>query len=387
MNAYRIDTNASQKPQLDSYGILRCSATVARVGIQNYRKPDGTILRELRSPEDVQESAASFSALPVTLNHPSTLVTSDNASDYSKGLSGDCQYKDGKLGVMMTVTHADAIASATTTHRQVSCGYTCDLDPTSGIWTDSFGVMGAIGNTYEYDAVQRNIRGNHIALVERGRAGAIASLHLDSEDVAESIDETSIEAPVDVPLISNIQIDMKELEILQAKFDAAEIELIAVKANNVVLTGDLAAAKAELSAKVDVADLMVTDECKSAIATEISTRLDLWQELLPFFQQTDADFKADHSLDADGIKKAYLKSKMPTLVEKIDSASSDYVAALWDVSKPEANIIPEVKTDSTDSLKTAVDNVRTQPKRNRYDGTQEVVCSDITARRKQNLGK
>ncbi|MCX7015414.1 MAG: alpha/beta hydrolase fold domain-containing protein, partial [Candidatus Sumerlaeota bacterium] len=49
----------------------------------------------------------------------------------------------------------------------LSCGYTCDLEHTPGNW------MGI-----KYDAIQRNIRYNHMAVVKAGRAGDAAKLHM-----------------------------------------------------------------------------------------------------------------------------------------------------------------------------------------------------------------
>jgi hypothetical protein len=53
--------------------------------------------------------------------------------------------------------------------REVSCGYTCDCDPTPGKYEGE-----------RYDCVQRNIRYNHVAIVARGRAGPEIRLHLDA---------------------------------------------------------------------------------------------------------------------------------------------------------------------------------------------------------------
>lgn len=52
--------------------------------------------------------------------------------------------------------------------RELSLGYSLDLDETPGVW-----------NGQPYDAIQRNIRINHLALVEKARAGEQARLNID----------------------------------------------------------------------------------------------------------------------------------------------------------------------------------------------------------------
>lgn len=62
-----------------------------------------------------------------------------------------------------------------TEDRELSCGYTLDLDETSGVTPDG----------EHYDAVQRNIRYNHLAIVHRGRAG-VSRLNMDGDQVIEN---------------------------------------------------------------------------------------------------------------------------------------------------------------------------------------------------------
>lgn len=68
--------------------------------------------------------------------------------------------------------------------KELSLGYKCEYAIEPGEW-----------NGIRYDAVQRNIRGNHIALVNRGRMGADVRVYdygiaCDSLEIVENITET-----------------------------------------------------------------------------------------------------------------------------------------------------------------------------------------------------
>lgn len=170
--ALRYDFVQVSNPRIDSKtGILRCRGTIARTGIQDYRSSDGSIRKEFRPPDEVEKSAKSFEAQPITLNHPPEMVNSSNSRQYLRGLSGAVSFDGVLLTTDLTVTDQEAIDKAQTTHQQLSNGYECDIDDTPGVWKGE-----------KYDCVQRNIRGNHVALVEKARAGDVAKLHFDGGD-------------------------------------------------------------------------------------------------------------------------------------------------------------------------------------------------------------
>lgn len=151
-------------------GYLVVDARVARVGVQTYLgtevgRPELGTVRVYRSPEEVfsDEARASFAHKPVTVDHPSEAVNADNWSRYAKGYTGGDIAKDGDyLRVPFALMDASAIAAVDAGRRELSNGYTCDLD-----WTPGVTPTGEA-----YDASQRNIRGNHLAIVHAGRAGS-----------------------------------------------------------------------------------------------------------------------------------------------------------------------------------------------------------------------
>lgn len=151
-------------------GYLVATSPIVRTGIQLYRADElGLVgshtVRVMRPESEVfsQDAINSLTRIPVTLNHPAELVTADNWSELAKGELGDAWARDGDwIVVNPMIKDAAAIKAAKTTHRELSAGYTADIDfENSG---DGF------------DATMHNFRFNHIALVPKGRAGSQARI-------------------------------------------------------------------------------------------------------------------------------------------------------------------------------------------------------------------
>ena len=159
-------------------GFLICrNVPIARVGDQEYLGREigltgsdaGRIITVHRPPEEVFSDAAlaSFEGKPVTNDHPPDLIGPDDVSFYEKGHAQVIRRgTDEWQGYMVADLHIhdreliDAIQNG---KREISCGYQCDYVPEGD-------------GTYS----QKNIRGNHVAVVDRGRAGRRAAI-LDSE--------------------------------------------------------------------------------------------------------------------------------------------------------------------------------------------------------------
>jgi hypothetical protein len=112
------------------------------------------------------------------LLHPEEFVDAENAKDFSTGtidpeVEWETTHADGFVRVRGTVQRADAVKAIEDGMQELSAGYTAELDMTPGVWTD------AEGAEHRYDAIQRNIRYNHLAIVPRGRAGRDVKLRLD----------------------------------------------------------------------------------------------------------------------------------------------------------------------------------------------------------------
>lgn len=156
-------------------GMLRVQANLTRTGIFSYTNPDGSMRREYRPAEEVfsPQSLASFSGRPLTVGHRLDAVTSNEWKDVAVGdVRDDAKRVDDYVRATVQVNHAHTISRVDSKELvEVSCGYKCDLDATPGFFKGE-----------PYDAIQRNIRLNHVALLppKMGRAGSDVRLLLDS---------------------------------------------------------------------------------------------------------------------------------------------------------------------------------------------------------------
>lgn len=159
----RISDHIIKTPE----GFLICKdVPIARTGTQQYRGcefggPVADGIYNVQRPEaEVFDRAAvaSFEGKPVCDEHPEEDVTPDNYGRYMKGVCRDVRRGDGDLSnclvADLVIYDADLISKIEAGKREISCGYDCLWNPTS----DS-----------SYD--QLEIRGNHVAVVDRGRAG------------------------------------------------------------------------------------------------------------------------------------------------------------------------------------------------------------------------
>lgn len=184
----RAPIKATKTPE----GFVQDSPILSRVGIFDYRQPDGTVRKEYRPAEEVfhADHLASIAGKPITDEHHGR-VTGENAQGKLIGstLSPGRQDTENPLNLRGDIViHATA---ATLLKRELSLGYTLDIDETPGEF-----------NGVRYDAVQRNLRVNHVALVSKGRAGN-ARLNLDSADaVSVSTEEDDTMPTIEVRLDS-----------------------------------------------------------------------------------------------------------------------------------------------------------------------------------------
>lgn len=163
-------------------GFVLDSPVITRTGIFDYRQPDGTIRREYRPDAEVFAPAAlaGIRGKPVTDGHPG-LVTAANSRAHTVGAVMSEGRRDGSNVIADVVIHDTAPIDAGNT--ELSCGYAVDLDETPGEF-----------NGERYDAVQRNIRVNHLALVKAGRAGN-ARLNLDAAEAANTEEISTMTDP------------------------------------------------------------------------------------------------------------------------------------------------------------------------------------------------
>lgn len=165
----RLDSIPLDETYWTKEGYLIDHPVVTSTGIFEYQNPDGTTRRELRLPEEVFDPAslASYKGKPVILTHEAGVVDKRNVDQEHIGTILSEGYQDGENVRAEIIIHDTDIMKKSGL-RELSLGYALDLDRTPGVWKGQ-----------PYDAIQRNIRINHLALVEKARAGEKARLNID----------------------------------------------------------------------------------------------------------------------------------------------------------------------------------------------------------------
>lgn len=311
----------------ESDGAAVAEVPVARTGIQDYAgwevgRPDLARVSVYRPPETVfdDEYIASMAHRPITDDHPPVSVDTGNWREYSRGHTGETVRKDeasGLVYVPMMISDQGLIDKLAQGKREVSCGYTCDLE-----WKD-----GETPDGTPFQAIQKNARINHVAVVKRGRAGSScrigdswAEFNDDKEPVVATKTITFDGLPVEVT-------DAAEAVIrkLEGARDSLKNELAdAVK--------DLADAKAEHDRAVAAKDAELADaKAKVVDQAQIDRLADAKAEVVAIAKQIVGDSLETAGKTVADIRREVVKAKGVT----VDGKSDDYVEAYFDTLKPE----------------------------------------------------
>jgi 8-oxo-dGTP pyrophosphatase MutT (NUDIX family) len=155
-----------------------------------------------RSPEELgaQECVESFRLMPWTDDHPDTLLGAETQGlvpAEQKGVHGVIGertfFRDGTLFGNLKVFSESLARKLAAGKRELSCGYHCDFVPQEGVFE---------GEPYQY--VQKNMRGNHLSSVARGRMGS---------------DVRVLDAAY--PLMLSFALDLKEVAVRKDEQDCA----------------------------------------------------------------------------------------------------------------------------------------------------------------------
>lgn len=136
---------------------------------------------ELNNPETIN----SFKLLPWTDDHPERLLGNPdegNVDPLKKGISGvtgeDVYFNDGYLKSNIKTFSKELADKINSGKKELSAGYKFKCFMQKGVYK---GI--------KYDIVQRSIRGNHLSLVDSGRAGPDVSVLDQSENQGGNMPE------------------------------------------------------------------------------------------------------------------------------------------------------------------------------------------------------
>jgi len=253
------------------------------------------------------------------------MVTSANVSKYQKGVIGSItpQVPDLKFGLL--IQDSSAIRAVEAGRVQNSLGYNADIDWTGGI-DERYGA---------YDGVMRNIKGNHVAIVDRARAGSAYRL-FDAATNNEEKDTMSTEAK-DV-LIENGK--------LQAAVTDAESQITTLKAQ----LADAETAKAAIAAELEetkksvITDAEIAEKVESGIKERMSV-IDSAKAVMP-----DLDVAGKSATE---IRLAVI-DHLTGGKSKPDASNTELVASVYDA----VCVVPRSKSkEISDAISTPNSNV------------------------------
>lgn len=345
---YLLDKiNITARTFTDEGYLIVKDARIARTGIQEYyagelglTDRDPTDVIKLYRPEAEvfnQASMDSFINKPVTNNHPQELVDAKNAKELSVGYSGEIIARDGIfLTAKLVVTDDEAIREIQSGKVELSNGYTSEIEFTAGV-NDA-------GESY--DAIQTDIKGNHIAIVKMGRCGSECKIsdELNEGNIAMKkilIDGIEYEAPDQTAqavgkVISDAETSVKTAE---KKAEDAEEEANKEKAEKEKMEKDHKSVIDTMQAKVDDAEAnKVTPELLDALVIKRTGVISVAAKVVKDFDATGKD--------CETIRKEVVQDQHKDL--KLEDKSADYINARFDA------IADRVGSGTSDTLTDAM---------------------------------
>ncbi len=371
--------NPTTKFDTTSEGYLQGVASVTSIGVFSYLNADGTTRRELRLPEEVfsVDSMASLKGKPLTLNHPGEAVNADNIEKYQVGSVGDrIDNSSYEIFAGVTVQRRDGVDAVKAGKTALSCGYDCTLDWKSGVYQGS-----------RYDAIQRNIRYNHLSIVDAARAGDQAKIRMDGfgtrevshEDNKEK-EEKSMSDKTKVVHVDSVDYDVPvQVAIAHEKLVADNRKLTTDAAEATTKLSTMSAERdsfKEKSEKLtkDMDELKKDSMTKDEAIKIVRARLDLED----FAKSLKVEVKAD--MTDRQIQEAVIKTVNPE--SKLDGQDDTYVAVRFNIIREDAG--DEQREDAANRLVLGHGAEGKEDKGGRADGNQDANPREAYLKRLRN---
>lgn len=286
---------------------------LSRTGVFTYHNADGTTRREYRPPEEVfsDDALASLRGVPVTDGHPGQ-VSKDLAHANIGAVLTPGERADDNVVADIVIHDPKRMGP----RRELSLGYSLTLDETPGVTPTG----------ENYDAIQRDIRINHLAVVHRGRAGN-ARLRLDRHDAASGH-------------VDNTEDGMEPTNLVTVRVDGIDYKASPEVSREIEkLRGDVTAQRGRADKAEAERDTLRADgeKAKAAHAEELAkVRSDaLAQARVRGAIEADAKrFGVEVKADAKDreIREAVIRKLRGDEALKFDGRSDEYVAAAYDMA-------------------------------------------------------
>lgn len=237
------------------------NARPMRAGVTVYLNAAGEKVRELIPEEEVfnAESMSSLSMKPFTIEHEGLFIDSEKAEKYSVGMVGENITRDGEYLNCSIAIHnkkgVDRIAKKGV--LGLSTGYKCKVDPTSGVHP-KYGP---------YDAIQREIRHNHLTNTINPRIAG-SEIRLNADTAFQLVDEAEIKP--DSP--GATQEKEEPMKVIQKQLPAIEVGEFRLNSVNVDVPEDVVEKFNTLEARLNSTVEALTESNKKT--SELQAKLD-----------------------------------------------------------------------------------------------------------------
>lgn len=321
-------------------GYLVADAKVARTGIQLYAgaevgRPDMDVVRVYRPPEEVfsQDAMHSYAYRPVTVEHPAKMVDASTWKSVAVGQTGGEVVRDGEfVRVPLVLMDAASIQAYDAGKRELSMGYSAEIIFGDGVTPDG----------QHYDAVQKQLRMNHLAVVDRARGGD--QLRIGDGRTPGGKDRADNHSPKEKPMSDiktrTILVDGLSVETTDAGAQAIaklQSQLKDAQSASEKLVSDHAAALADRDAKLAKVEAE-RDDLKAKVLSDadLDKRVQARADLIATAKAIhDADYAGKS--DAD-IRKAVVVAKLGDAA--VQGKSEAYIDARFDILAEDARKDP-----------------------------------------------
>ena len=322
-------------------GYLVAEARSVRTGVQLYAghevgKPELPVVRVYRPADQVFADASlqSFTHAPVTMDHPAEAVTADNWKKLAVGEVSTAAKKDGEwVHLPLILKDAVAIDEVASGKRELSAGYTCEL-----VWGD-----GVTPDGEAFNATQTNIKINHLAIVDRARAGSKARIG-DGVRSWGACPVTNDQKPEEDKIMNlkTVTVDGIPVEVtdqgatviatLQTRLADAVSKITATEMAHHTAVAAKDADLAKKDAEIDALKAKVLDE--KALDAKVQARADL----ISVAKSIAKDVKTEGLTDAD-IRKAVVVAKLGDAA--LAGKPEAYIDARFDILAEDAKKTPD----------------------------------------------
>lgn len=368
---YLADRLTLDAPKRTKDGFLAVRAKAARAGLYDYSALEvGGTERGFKATDTVKvyrpadevfasDSVASFLAKPVTNDHPSVPVTADNWKDHARGVNMGALRDGDYLAFDLVIMDAALIADIDAGKRELSNGYSCALDWTAGTTPDG----------QAYDAVQRNIRGNHIAVVDKGRAGSECAIKDNKDSNGGNLFSACDANPLAISglngepkmkiMLDGLHVDLTDADAVKAAFDkkdgviaAKDSEIATVQTEKAALATDKATLEAEnATLKAQIVDLAITPAKLRDAAKAYQAVTDKAKAL---------GVTVTDEMDEAAIQKAVVDAKLGDIAKgwTAEQIAVSFATLAKDVKAPEEVVVPLINAAKVNDAASAVEAAR-----------------------------